>query len=568
MNFDSVAKEIVANSIRSAICIDDEFVEPYKEKRGNVKDTKKPKHLTESFRKGNCSLDIYTYTSYRKLKQEKRFVFKNRDLVVLDWELTNGPLEFEDTLLILKDAIEDPSLEFVLIYTKKPDLANIELQIRSIFNNKARSTTEREKLYDYLLEILDDMFFVQEQVDFLAEEFFENNKIRLLIKELVARDSYNEAVKAFKSAIRESFPSPEIGGKFLNIFEDSLKKIFQCKSLYEGCEQIDFHFQNAYLPSNTYPDRPYCKKVHGQQHALWINNTYITIFSKNELEPDSVYQRFSDQLCKRPGNIMTLIGLEMKNKFRENSGKIGKDLLAIDELAFFHHKKASDDDKGFYEFLRNNWKHQVAAFHLNSDSLIFDVLDEYFTRGTIDDDYRKVTNGHNEHEFRKELAKLNYQYSFLHVKRKKGDYTCFGDIYSIRESAGSDEITGYLLNITAHCDCLRPEKIEHQFHFVKGKSESLVAGLKNVAKDDKHYSFLDRGDEVICIAWQPKSFTINIPENKRFFSAKISLRVKLYDKFKFLFHEGTLLENYTQRIANKSFGHAGRVGIDLVGWEK
>ncbi|MCP4147184.1 MAG: hypothetical protein GY757_05485 [bacterium] len=58
MNFDAVARKIVANSIRSAICIDDKFVEPYAQCKGSVKVQEIPRKLKESFRKSNCSLDI------------------------------------------------------------------------------------------------------------------------------------------------------------------------------------------------------------------------------------------------------------------------------------------------------------------------------------------------------------------------------------------------------------------------------------------------------------------------------------------------------------------------------
>jgi hypothetical protein len=573
MNFDSAAKEIVANSIRSAICIDDEFVEPYEKTKGKVKDVNKPKQLMESFRKSNCSLDIYTYRSYLKLKKESDFIFKNRDLMILDWELSNNDPKFKYALNILKDAVENPGLAFVLIYTKKPDLAGIEMQIRYFFNQKILNEDERKEIYTELLSCLDDKFFFVEDSDGVpaqSETFFKDRKIKDAINEFVMGEPSDEAIKKFKARIREYFSNQKTGAKFLNLFEESVKELYRCNSLFEGCEQLEFHQvefrdESTYISPESSSPTFYCHKIHGQEHALWISNTYITIFYKGELSPDSVYERFSTHLCNRPGNIMTLISLEMKNNFRENSGKIGKDLLAIDEHAFFHHRNNLPYQDEFYDFLRNIWKHQVASFHPDSDSQVFRVLDEYIDKNRIQEKLRKILKGDKIEKFCRELAMLNYQYSFHHTVRKKGDYIRFGDIFTIRESSKAIDSEGYLLNITGHCDCLRPkQKINYNFHFVTGEYAPFKSALEKVDDENSSYSFLFRNKEPVCISWETKPFTIFIPEDKRFFSANKPIKVQIGKESKYLFYEGTLLENYTQRIANKAFSHASRVGTDLA----
>lgn len=249
---------------------------------------------------------------------------------------------------------------------------------------------------------------------------------------------------------------------------------------------------------------------------------------------------------------------------------MGKDLLAVDELAFFHHGRTLDDQEEFYDFLRNNWKHQLASFHLSSDSLIFPVLDKYIRIKRIDEEIDKKLKGNNTEAFRKELAKLNYQYSFYHVKRKEKDFIRFGDIFNLRESASDGEAESYLLNITAHCDCLKPDKTDYHFHFVRGTIALPETALKYATSDDYCFSFFysDKDKEPRCISWEKKPFTIFISKKKRFFSRNTHIKVKIGKKFKYLFYEGTLLENYTQRIANKSFAHASRVGVDLAELKK
>ncbi|MGD2091173.1 MAG: response regulator receiver domain [Candidatus Aminicenantes bacterium] len=573
MNFDSAAKEIVSNSIRSAICIDDEFVEPYEMKRGKVKEADQPKQLMESFRKSNCSLDIYTYRSYLKLKEESDFIFKNRDLMILDWELSNIEPEFKYALNILKDAVENPGLAFVLIYTKEPDLAGIEMQIRYYFNEKIVTEDERKEIYNELLSCLNDKFFFVEDSDGVpdqAETFFKEREIKDAFEDFILSEPSDEAIKKFESRIMKYFSNEEIGERFLNLFEESVKELYGRKSLFEGCEQVVFQqvefFNRRIYLSPKCPSTYDCHKIHGQGHALWVNNTYITIFHKGEPTPDSVYERFSNYLCCRPGNVMTLIALEMKNNFRENSGKVGKNLLAIDEVAFFHHRNNLPNQDEFYDFLRNIWKHQVAYFHLNSDSMVFPVLEEYIRNNQINKAIDKIFKGDiiKIEKLRMEVAKLNYLYSFHHIERKKRDYIRFGDIFTISKSSKSVDTGGYLLNITAHCDCLRPDKINFNFHFVSGKTDLLKTALRNVNSEKYCFSFLFRNHEPVCISWETKPFTIFIPEDNRFFSANKPLKVQIGKESKYLFYEGTLLENYTQRIANISFAHAARVGVDLV----
>ncbi len=574
MSYDSVANEIVSNSIRSAICIDDENVGPYDDVEKKKRD--KSKQLWESFKKSNCSLDIYTFKDYSQLQKESEFIFKNRDLMILDWELSNeqGQDKFKDTLYILKDAVENPGLAFVLIYTKVSGngLDGIEMQIRSYFNQKNTSMEERDQKYFELLSSLNDEFFFKETGDNIpdsAETFFKEIEIQNAFGDFFMKGPADEAIKEFKTLIRKYFHDNTIGGKFYKLFEEKITKLYNCNTLFEGCEQLEFHLKKTFIAEELLPSSLYCHKIHNRTHALWSNNTYIIIFNKNEFTPKKVYKEFSESLYKKPGSIMTLISLEMKNNFKENSAKVGKDLLAVDELAFFHHHGTLKDNEEFYDFLRNNWKHQVALFHLNSDLKIFPVLEEYIKNNHINEQIDKKKKGSNPDCFRKELARLNYQYSFHHAVRKEKDYLRFGDIFNIRDSAESKSTRTdkYLLNITAHCDCLRPTKIYYHFHFVRGQKYNLNNALENATSDNHCFSFYFRDNEPLCISWDTKPFTIYIPETNRFFSPESSIEINIDKETKFLCYEGMLLENYAQRIANKSFAHAARVGIDLLEWK-
>jgi hypothetical protein len=569
MTFQEKAREIVANTIKSAICIDDEYVEPYKEREGRARNTNQPGLLTESFRKSNCSLDIYTFRSYRQLKEDSGFVFNNRDLLILDWELTDDRFKFADALLILNDAVINPSLGFVLIYTQKQDLTGIEILIRYFFNNKIKSDEERKKCYKNFLKVLKNDFFSQNDTEYdSAEELFKNKAFKDIYNEYILGRSLSgdKATAEFKKGIISLFGEDKaVGGKFIGLFESSVKNVYQCEDLFEACEQLEFSQKESDIPQASFEHHTYCHRIEKQPHALWINNTYITIVRKNDFKPERVYEHFSNQLCRRPGNIMTLIALEMRNHFIENSGKVGKDLLSIDELAFFSprlndNKKIGKEE--FYDFLKNNWKHQVASFHLDSGSEVFAVLDDYISANSLKDRFEKSKD---KKPFIEEVGKLNYQYSFHHAGRKEKDHLRFGDIFSFRESGSDGDVIRYLINITAHCDCLRPKtKIKYNFYFVLGDNFSLKKGLEKATREDQSFSFLYRNGGPVCISWKEKPFTIYLPDEKRFFYQDKPIKVRIEDEDQYLYYEGKLLENYTQKIANKAFANAARVGIDLV----
>ena len=156
MSFESVAKEIVRDSIRSAICVDNAFVEPYTDPiEGDDEET--PKKLYHSFRKEDCNLDIYRYEDILKWKLDKEYILKNHDLLILDWELTGDP-PFKDALEILWEVINLPSLHFVVIYTQEQDTFDIELNIRSFFGVPYEDMSERRLKYEEFCDKLEDEF--------------------------------------------------------------------------------------------------------------------------------------------------------------------------------------------------------------------------------------------------------------------------------------------------------------------------------------------------------------------------------------------------------------------------
>lgn len=127
-------QNIIRNSIVSAICIDDKFVTPYEtpQEDDKLEDTKA---LYDSFRKdGDCDLDIYKFVNIDKFNNDKKYLFGNKDLLILDWELNEtDACKYKDALPILSQAIDENHIQFISIYTHAEDTESIALKIFSYF---------------------------------------------------------------------------------------------------------------------------------------------------------------------------------------------------------------------------------------------------------------------------------------------------------------------------------------------------------------------------------------------------------------------------------------------------
>lgn len=203
-----------------------------------------------------------------------------------------------------------------------------------------------------------------------------------------------------------------------------------------------------------------------------------------------------------------------------------------------------EPETAFDEYLIELWKNYNTDFLYTDKPMIFNTLSDYKkTKGTEDD----VDNN--------DLAKLNYHYN-IHHSRSSDRNISFGDMFKI-DKEGNNE---YVLCITPHCDCLRPDKINGLYYFVKGHKTSIDRGLSD--SDSGYFSFIREKDDIVCVEWTTKPFTLYLCENQRNIS-KVNSIVFGADIYDFLF-VGTIKENYTQRVTNKAFSNPIRVGISFV----
>ena len=641
MVFDAAANEIVSNSICTAVCIDNDFDEPYSVV-DNIENSnfKIPKNLYESFKEHNCILDFHKYKDLESWELKKNNILKNKDLLILDWYLTDGGLPFKDALEILLDAVKTDSLPFIYLYTDRPELDEIVLHIYSYLSRN--SSANLNKGYESLCSQFEEF---SDEED--AKELI--NGMERQFKECILRpDKIKENKREIYSYLKEKLgiEQKEVGIKYDKLVEIG-KSIFNCSG-EEVFKNLGLCLNNGLFRDETVSDIE-IRPIEGEKHTYLINNTLVKISRKitpvdgtgpEVVSAEQVYSDFSKTISKRPNNFLALLGLEMRNLYRERCSVIGKDINEINELAFFHHQESfeSEEDGAFYEFLSNMWKDEISSFILNQKPVLFSALNDYKDKNEIDrklNEFRKKSDDVIEN-----LTKLNYYYTILRITHEERRKIRFGDIFCIEKVNlfNWDEITendvckdyliknfdvewlsgaelnkideknihfsyedksllfnlnnektkafliingvqtdefivkmedsklnlykidiSYLLCITPHCDCLRPSKINNYFYFVGGKEIKPSQALKK--GDTEFISFIKTEKGLYCIEWEKPPFTIYIsninniinPIECDLMGQKITLKHLTWQK-----------ENYTQRIANESFSHASRVGIDLA----
>jgi len=588
--FDKVTKSIVSESICTAVFIDNDLKEPYTivENFSDI-NFKLSKQMYESFKKQNCLLDFYRYENGSKWDKDKEYILKNKDLIILDWELTDGSLKFTDSLKVLLDSVLTDSLPFVYIYTQDSELEKIVYNILSYFSGHSLKEVQKktdlfiEKLEYFPEEIpkeLKEKYPILEELD--ASSFFSDSKkfcidVANISKPLLMNPEKKKEIKLeiLEHIEKELDLERTHSGKLCNLFFDFGMKIFGCQTDKDFLKVMTLFLEKSYFPEdpvvnvNVFP-------IENEKYTYLMHNTLVKISSKNlrndYTKPDAViaenvYSEFSKTICGRPRNFLALLGLEMRNLYRRNASVIGKDINEIDELAFFYHQENTCEgaDSDFYDFLKNMYKEELSSFLLDQNPSLFNVLTDYKKENSINEKLQAFRK--NSTELLPNLAKLNYYYSVQRIKHDQPRKIRFGDIFSIdfiKESLPTGEKNSYLLCITAHCDCLRPNKINDCFHFVGGKKITLNEGLEK--GDTGFVSYIKSEEELVCIEWDTSPFTIYIPPDNN----KITKVIESYFSGKEISikHITCLNENHTQRIANESFSWANRVGINFAKWDR
>lgn len=551
-----VQQKLISENINSAICIDNEYVEAYTDGGDGRRD--ESRQLYESFRdSGLCHLDIYHFTNIEAYHQNKERLLRNRDLVILDWELDDNKLcKYEDALAILDDVCQNDQIHFVDIYTQAKDNTEIAHTIYSYFKLQ-----QREELLPQVEGIVD---VVADLIDGFSLEGFDSDVAKKIIEEQLGSFIMNpsrrsEIVKGIKKAIFQAIENA--GGD--KVIKQSL------------CDELRSNFdENADIKTHYDLYRAYCicylctsPIVSGSglsakainPSTIFVKGTVIHVTSKSEVNPNGLFEAYSQAVVNIPRHRSLLLSLLLKQLITRNLATVGKEIGGISETSLLAHcnelRKVGVAEENIGHFVVSALTEHICSVFQNSESAsilnqLIDVKTEVSPELSLEEEH----------------IKLNSLLTFLPKEKmmaskhqiKPGDVFVLDKVINDTEKK-SKHAYQYMLCVTQSCDALRPFKVNNNLAFVLGEIAGSAEEVVNAETD--YHTFLP---EKKIIIWTNKFFTIFV---------KDTILSLAPDECKFTFHYidgnftatflGTQKEAYTYRIINNVFSNAMRIGIDL-----
>lgn len=552
-----VQQKLIRETINSAVCIDNEYVAAYSGNTGdaNYADSKQ---LYESFRdSGKCHLDIYTFTNMADYQRDKEKLLRNRDLVILDWELSNAAPKYEAALAVLDDVCQNDQIHFVDIYTQAENLSGIAHTIYSYFKLQLRD--ELQPHVDAITGLMAELFDSYEMDGFdaatvqgVAKDVLGDFIMNPSRREEIQKNFIDQIARTYSEAKGEGNVKKDMCMKFRpllqankNQFKDTLAFIraycicFLCES-----EKVSASGLMAKAVNPT---------------TVLVNGTVVHVTSKNTINPDGLFTDLVNAVTDIPRHRSLLLSLLLKQVVGSNLASVGKALGKISEEALLKHCRSLEEagipEENVSNFVVSALTEQVLhSFH--EGEMDFSFVD-LMTLGARE----KIQEYENA-----QILEFNSMLTFIPKTAIKAPFHQIktGDVFELdRGITGKDgdkELNyPYILCITQTCDALRPEKVNQNLAFVLGELVDAAEGIGSAEKD--HYSYFP--DQKV-VKWSKRFFTIYIADTK----------LPLADGDRsFTFHYidgdftatfiGTQKEAYTYRIINNVFSNAMRIGIDL-----
>jgi len=570
--YNQKAFEILNSSINSAVFIDEKAKDFFSGTPINnlILEETLSFNLFNTFKEHGKSLAIHKFeVSNLKNDQVLDYLFKGRDLILLDWELADVAGQ-EHSLNLLNRAVGTPYLSFCCIYSSAGNFNEIPFFLDSYFSGLSRDEfIIIQDHYGYIT--LDEIQNVLDKNDDEIISFFIQNSINI-----------------------GSFPIERMRNKSKSLI---LRYIF-----------ISIEIEKFILPElpNEF------EVTNTGEGCFIINNTFILTLKK-DINTDSNYtsllKRISDTITKTKGSFFQLLGLEMQSVFNSNERFIDETILKSSTEALFQFRNHINDDTTFAIIIKKLLIEQATLKLRTAKLKLLDPEFLNFESAQIKD---VVTT--------EDLFQLNVFYNSVTVKGltpKDIPNLNFGDIFK-------DSKDNYYLCITALCDCYYPNKIDHNFYFVKGSEFSdieLALFLGDTAfinflpnnkavywgdlekptlKKIKTLTYSDNDNDIDILKKEiaiqqtnieklvsnqdvlnrflykpffikPKVYNVennNLVDNKmriwditnKFKKEEFDQDINYFD----VVYVTTLRNDYAQRIANHAFGHPSRVGVDFI----
>jgi hypothetical protein len=573
MTYSDKAFEIVKRSINSAVFIDEKALEFYstEPKNPGIIEHQLSTDLYNSFKSDGVSLVVHKFQNSDLSDDNiKSYLFKDRDLVLLDWKLEGKDGE-EYSLELLSDIIAKPYIHFCTIYTSESENRLVE-----VFQNILSYFSNGTKAYYGELE-----------------------------KKIEAEFSEDE-IRSIKPFLDEINLYRNDKTKLPNCTKNILKYISRIKLITGENDLIEASIKISIALMDTHKAmiaQPSPNVVSFDNQTLVINNTVIILLNKSENQPNVIIKKLSERIEKETYSFTQLLGLEMRSTFKEGCSFIDDNLLKVTPEAFFTHRthlinNSKEKKDTSFKLLIKNVLTEQATIKLGSAKL--SLFDDSFLNEQSEIHKDKTPSPES-------MIAMNIFYNSVKYDYTEGLCTKkldFGDLFE------DDGI--YYLCITTLCDCLRPENIKNNYYFVIGKpidielaltlgdrafisfipNNKAVSWILPEGDNDEYESSLpsDEGIELLKeriiklgkinkglkhkpLYIKPQPYNVR---NSKIKDGTIEIRrIETIEKedsekdhgdivFDTVKYITTIKSNYTQRIANHAFTHPLRVGIDFI----
>lgn len=555
------AFDILNSSIKSAVFIDEKAKDFYSASEINpdIVEEQLSFDLYTAFKKNGKNLAVHRF-EIKDLDEPKtiEYLFKGKDLILLDWELNEFDGQ-EHSLNLLHKAVSSPNINFCCIYSSSRNFDTIPLYLVAYFSGLTKEQFETIKeTYSYI-ELQDLQNIINKNEDEILD-FGKENEIN-----------------------GETFPIDEHKDKSILYLTRLVYISLNVENFFVADSQI-----LKYEVLNTGDD------------SFMINNTFVLTLKKdfnNDADYEKLLRRISDIVVNNEGSFFQLLGLEMQSIFNENESFIDNSILKSSTEALFQFRNHFDDDKVFGSIIK---KLLIEQASLKFRTAKLKLLESDF----LQDQSAKLANKPPSKE---DLFQLNVFHNSVTISGMHDSIPNlnFGDIFI-------DEKDNYYLCVTALCDCYEPNKIQGNFYFVRGKKlknndlalklgdTAFVSFLpKNVAiywgnLDSAKFDVIEKQNQGESIdAYRVRKLTNEMEGYKQFLYKPFYVKPQIFnvennklidnklrmwdisnkytlDEIKQDLNEfnltylTTLRQDYAQRIANHAFGHPARVGVDFV----